>query len=212
MHLTSINRGDAERLGNRKSKTGIFKRPIDEGVVITQTGIPHDAVCNKKHHGGPDQALYLYGEADYDFWRRELGRALPPGTFGENLTISELRSDILAIGDLLQIGAVTLQVSAPRIPCSTFAERMAEPMWVQRFRAAERPGVYCRVLQGGPIAVGDEVSVVPYSGERVSIVQMFRDFYQKSLDDATLRRYLALPIAIRSRSDYEAQLAQRPTG
>ena len=72
-----------------------------------------------------------------------------PGTFGENLTISELESAKFNIGDMLHIGDVTLQVTAPRIPCSTFAARMGDPHWAKKFRQAERPGLYCRVFEGG---------------------------------------------------------------
>ncbi len=63
-----------------------------------------------------------------------------PGTFGENLTISGLESATFNIGDMLHIGDVTLQVTAPRIPCSTFAARMNDPHWMKKFRQAERPG------------------------------------------------------------------------
>ena len=45
-----------------------------------------------------------------------MGKEISPGTFGENLTISELESALFNIGDHLQIEDVRLQVSAPRIP------------------------------------------------------------------------------------------------
>ena len=54
-----------------------------------------------KNHGGPDQAVYVYGGADYAWWSAELEQELAPGTFGENLTISDLESAPLAIGDRL---------------------------------------------------------------------------------------------------------------
>ena len=66
---------------------------------------------------------------------------LAPGTFGENLTISELESAPLAIGDRLHISGVILEVTAPRIPCWKLAQRMGDPGFVKRFRAAERPGL-----------------------------------------------------------------------
>jgi MOSC domain-containing protein YiiM len=62
-------------------------------------------------------------------------------TFGENLTVSELESAALNIGDLLHIGAVTLQVTSPCIPCGTLAGRMEIPTFVKQFRFAKRPGL-----------------------------------------------------------------------
>ena len=134
---------------DRVERTGIFKFPTNEAVKVTKLGLEGDVIVDKKHHGGPDQAVYVYGAADYEWWSKELGREIAPGTFGENLTIGELESAQFNIGDYLYVGEVTLQVTAPRIPCGTFATRMDDPQWVKRFRHAERPGLYCRVIQEG---------------------------------------------------------------
>jgi MOSC domain-containing protein YiiM len=40
-------------------------------------------------HGGLEKAAYVYAPEHYDFWRAQLpGSELPPGSFGENLTIA----------------------------------------------------------------------------------------------------------------------------
>ena len=91
MQLISINIGK-EQTQQRKDyieTTGIYKKPVNEPVEIKSLGIEGDAICDTKNHGGPDQAIYVYGGADYDWWSNELGRELAPGTFGDNLTISE---------------------------------------------------------------------------------------------------------------------------
>ena len=176
---------------------------------ITKLGFTEDFIGSPKHHGGPDQAVYIYGEADYRWWESELGTSLEAGTFGENLTISDLESDRFNIGDTLHIGEVTLQVTAPRIPYGTFASRMGDGQWVKRFRAAERPGFYCRVLREGEIKAGDEVTVQTDACETLSLIQMYRDYYDKSKSEETIRKHLAAPIAIRARVDLEKELAQR---
>jgi MOSC domain-containing protein YiiM len=83
---------------------------------------------------------------------------------------------------------------------------MGDPLFVKRFRHAERPGLYCRVLQEGSAQAGDAVTAEPYVDETVTIIEMFRDFYQKGQSEAELRRYLAAPIAVRSRVEKEEQL------
>lgn len=179
---------------------------MDRPVEIKSFGIDGDAICDTKNHGGPDQALYIYGGADYAWWSNEIGKALGPGTFGDNLTISELESSTFNVGDYLHIGEVTLQVTSPRIPCGTFATRMGDPQWVKKFRAAERPGLYVRVVKEGTIRAGDPVTVEKYSDETVSIVQMYRDHYDKDYSEELLRRYLNSPIDIRSREHLEEEL------
>lgn len=208
MQLISVNLGH-ERMLQRKGrveKTGIFKLPTDGPIKVTKLGLEDDVIVSKKHHGGPDQAVYVYGMLDYEWWSREMGREMPPGMFGENLTISDLESARFNIGDTLSTGDATLQVTAPRIPCSTFAARMDDPLWVKRFRQAERPGLYCRVLKEGFVKTGDNVSVEKYRGETISVLEMYRDYYEKDKSRETLLRHLNAPIAIRARKDIEKDL------
>ena len=208
MQLISVNLGQEQILQwrNRVERTGILKIPTTEPVKLTKLGLEGDVIVSKKHHGGPDQAVYVYGGADYVWWSEELGKEIPPGTFGDNLTISELESADFNIGDYIHIGEVTLQVTAPRIPCGTFAARMEDPQWVKKFRYAERPGLYCRVIQEGFVKTGDAVSIEKYTGETISILQMYRDFYDKNKSEEVLRLHLNAPIAIRARRALEREL------
>lgn len=205
MELISVNIGRERSLENGKQSgtTGIFKTPVTTAVEITTLGLAGDAVVDTEHHGGFDQAVYVYGAPDYAWWSAELGTELEPGTFGENLTIDGLESARLNVGDVLHIGNVSLQVTAARIPCSTLAARMGDPMFVKRFRAAERPGVYCRVLRPGTVQAGAAVTLELYTGATISIVEMFRGFYDPRPSAETIRRHLAAPIAARARADVE---------
>lgn len=208
MKLLSINIGK-ERQQQRKDyveTTGIYKIPVDAPVEIKSLGIDGDAICDTKNHGGVDQALYIYGGADYAWWSKEIGKELAPGTFGDNLTISDLESGSFNVGDYLYIGEVTLQVTAPRIPCGTFATRMEDPHWVKKFRAAERPGLYVRIIKQGIVKAGDLVSVEKYTGETISIVEMYREHYNKNKSGESLRRHLNAPISLREHKDLEEEL------
>jgi len=208
MQLISVNLGEERIFDNNTGKTGIYKFPAAGPVQITELGLVGDAVSDTKHHGGPDQAVYVYGAGDYAWWAKELGRDLPPGMFGENLTISELESAEFLAGDCLQVGAVSLQVTAPRIPCGTFAARMEDPMFVKRFRQAGRPGLYCRVLQTGSVQAGDPVSLQKWAGPEISIREMFNTWYESKPDKEILLRHLAAPIGIRDRAEMEERLAK----
>ena len=208
MKLISINIGQA-RQQQRKDyveTTGIYKEPVNEPVEIKSLGIEADTICDTKHHGGPDQAIYVYGGPDYAWWSNELGKEIASGTFGDNLTISDLESAQFTVGDYLHVGEITLQVTSPRIPCGTFAARMDDPQWVKKFRAGERPGLYCRVIKEGTVKTGDAVKVEKYTGETVSILQMYRDHYEKEMSVETVQRYLNTPIDIRTRVDMEEEL------
>ena len=98
---------------------------------------------------GTYQAVYAFAREELDWWGERLGRDLPDGMFGENLTTRGLAVDEALVGEQWAVGdEVLLQVTAPRIPCATFATRMGEPRWVKQFSEVGRSGAYLAVVRG----------------------------------------------------------------
>src|SRR5258705_9178656 len=169
-YLLSVNAGTpAPTEHSDVPTTGIDKRPVSGPVEISvpgprgtaATAVAGDQVCDVRHHGGPDQAVYAYAREDLDWWAGELGRELSGGVFGETLTTSGLDVTGARIGERWLVGDdVLLEVSAPRIPCRTFAGWLDEQAWIKRFTQRALPGAYLRVLRAGRIQAGDEVRVV----------------------------------------------------
>jgi MOSC domain-containing protein YiiM len=122
--------------------TGIGKAPVDSARLRPPgpklsgrgSGIEGDFIGSRRHHGGDQQAVYAYAREELDRWEERLGRQLPNGMFGENLTTVGVDVDGALIGERWAIGdEVVLEVCAPRIPCATFQARMGEKGWVKRF-------------------------------------------------------------------------------
>ena len=212
MQLLRVNIGQARELmiGSSLKQTGIHKEEIAQPVQVTGLGLAGDFIASKKHHGGPDQAIYIYTEPDYRWWAQELHSELAYGTFGENLVISELESAPVAAGDRLVLGsgdsAVILEATSPRIPCNTLAAVMKDSGFAKRFRQAARPGIYCRVIRAGMLQAGLPVSYQPCSGERVTMLEQFVDFYEPETSPAGIQRMLNAPIAIRTRKHLQDRL------
>jgi MOSC domain-containing protein YiiM len=195
MYLQSINIGTKQtiQIGDKWVETGIFKTPVTGPVVITTEGAAGDVIHAKRVHGGPEQALYIYGALDYAWWADQLGHPLSPGTFGENLTISELESASFRLGDRLVIGEVVLEVSGPRLPCPNLAKRMADRTFVNQFRQARRPGFYCRVLQTGVICAGDRVILEAGLPQHVTVAETFAALMTSPPNRKLIQRVLAPP-------------------
>ncbi len=212
MHLLSINISPVKTItmNGREFSTAIDRRPVPGPVAVTELGLEGDGIGSPKHHGGPDQAVYLYGAVDYEWWESQLGRDLPPGMFGDNLTIAGLSSLGLGAGDRLRIGEhVELEVTGPRIPCGTFAAKMGDPEFPERFRHAKRPGAYTRVIQTGVVAPGDDVVLERTTGPTISLSDLVDLAYDTSAPVDDVKRALAAPIHERARSHYERRLAKR---
>lgn len=212
MQLASVNVGSARPIRAKSGWTGIHKHPVTGPVQVAPSGLAGDTICDTDNHGGLDQAVYLYGTPDYAWWSEELGRPLAPGTFGENLTVRGLHSADLLVGDRLSIGEVLLEVTCPRVPCVTLAVRMGDPGFLRRFRAAERPGAYCRVLRTGTLRAGDVVLRQAYTGEPVTVLEVLDAFFDPHASEATLRRQLTAPLAERARRDTQARLPAVQSG
>jgi MOSC domain-containing protein YiiM len=203
MKILAVCLGRPEILPGKKYKTGINKLAIQGPIMVDAEGLVGDAILNRKHHGGVDQAVYIEGSIDLDWWQAELGRELPYGTFGENLVIEGLESTMLAAGDRLAIGEVLLEVTSARMPCATFAAKMGDPTIVKRYTRAARPGAYTRVLQGGMVEAGQAVEFTPWSGDRVTMREMMATFGRR-LSETDRARYLAAPVHYKVRDAIRA--------
>ncbi|GGI09199.1 MOSC domain-containing protein [Egicoccus halophilus] len=170
--------------------TAIDKRPVDGPVIADVAGLAGDEQSDRTFHGGLDQALYAYAQEDADAWAAELDRDLPPGVFGENLRVVGLEVSHARIGEVWRIGGCTVQVTAPRTPCRTFAAFWDVPDLVRRFLAAGRPGAYLRVLVPGPIQAGDQVLLVEAPPTDVTVAEVVRIFTR---DRAEATRLVGLP-------------------
>ncbi|POX55467.1 MOSC domain-containing protein [Streptomyces sp. Ru71] len=186
MKLLSLNVGQARPVpytDQPEGLTGIDKRPVEGPVKVTApgpkgvgaSGLAGDAVCDTRHHGGDDQAVYAFAREDLDAWERELGRPLRNGVFGENLTTRGVDVSGALIGERWRIGPdVVLEVASGRIPCRTFQGHLGERGWVRRFTHRGAPGAYLRVIQPGEIRAGDAIEVVHRPDHDVTVAVQFR--------------------------------------
>ncbi len=163
--------------------TAIDKHPVDSIEVRDPgpkrgglgSGVVGDEVGDTRHHGGANQAVYAYAREDLDWWAEQLGRTLPGGVFGENVTTAGVNCTHARIGELWRIGDVTLQVQGPRIPCATFAGHMGERGWVKRFTAEGRVGAYLSVVEPGVLRPGAPIHIERPDHD-VDILLTFRAF------------------------------------
>ena len=187
--IISVNTGAVRDLvtGGRPDRSAIDKRPAAGRVLVGRLGLAGDEHGDTEHHGGPEQAVYAYAREDLDWWAERLGRELPSGAFGENVTTAGIDVSSALIGETWRLGQVVAQITAPRIPCETFKAWTGEDRWIRRFAAAGRPGAYLRVLAEGELGAGDDIEVLARPEQHVTVAESMLAFY----GDAGLMRKLA---------------------
>ncbi len=175
--------------------TGFFKTALHEEACAQKLGLKGDLQADLSVHGGPEKAVYFYPHEHYAVWERLLNTGpLPPGAFGENITSQGLLEGELYIGDILQIGAATLQVRQPRSPCYKLQIRFGRPDMTALFFQQAKPGWYASVIQEGTFAAADEILLRYRAPESVTVADVWRYSAQLKADSTTAKRITGLEL------------------
>jgi MOSC domain-containing protein YiiM len=169
-------------------KTGIFKEPVQGQVMMRKLDLDGDRQADLSVHGGPYKAAYAYPVEHYSFWRKELPEMdLQGGAFGENLTTEGLDEAGTHIGDRFRIGAATVMVTQPRMPCFKLAAKFQRDDILKRFLASGRSGFYFSVVEEGLVAAGDTIERIHEDENGISVSDI-NSLYRNGKDLALLRR------------------------
>ena len=160
-------------------RTAMDKQSVTHTVRAHRRGLEGDQVGDTVHHGGLDQAVYVFAREDLDRWEVELGREIRNGQFAENLTTRGIDVNEAEVGERWRIGSALFEVAMVRIPCNDFKgwqhlNGYDDRAWVKRFTLVGRPGPYLRVLEEGEVRAGDDLTVVHQPGHGVTVSTMFR--------------------------------------
>lgn len=174
MHVIAVSIATPATLtiGGRNVPTGIFKHPAPGPVRISFDGLIGDHQADRKVHGAPVKAVYLYPNEHGPIWTREFDIAFGPGVLGENLLIEGLLEADVARGDRLRIGDAILCVTEPRMPCAKLVAKFNSPR-VAKFMLAEvLTGFYATVEQEGDVTAGDAIEILSRAEGSPSIAQI----------------------------------------
>jgi molybdenum cofactor synthesis domain-containing protein len=131
-------------------KKGTQKKNIHYGEFIKEYGIKGDAHAGKWHR----QVSLLSNEKIEAFKKK--GAQLEEGAFGENLIVDGIDFRSLPVGTRFQCNDVLLELTQIGKECHTGCEiyqKMGDCIM-------PREGVFARVLSGGIIGEGDELTVL----------------------------------------------------
>lgn len=180
------------KYGNHKEMdTGICKQAIDEAFLMKQ-GFRGDGVANLRYHGGPDRAVYVYPYEHYLLWGQEFIKPLPSSTFGENVTVTNMREQEVYIGDVFRLGEAVIQITQGRIPCSTIIKRTSQPALLTRIIETGFTGYFCRVLEEDTIRKDSKMTPVQEHPEQVSVLFGNQVYFHKQEDVEGIKKVLGV--------------------
>lgn len=159
---------------------GTQKQNVGSALLVADWGIEGDAHAGKWHR----QVSLLSFDKIEDF--RARGAEVAHGAFGENLVVEGIDFVTLPIGTRFQCGEVVLELTQIGKECHSHCEifkKMGECIMPTQ-------GVFTRVLHGGTIAVGGELTVLP-PARRAAVVTA------SDSSHAGTRADLSTPAAVR---------------
>ncbi|GBF35143.1 MOSC domain protein [Desulfocucumis palustris] len=132
-------------------RKGMRKKNVGEGILVTEHGLEGDAHTGTWHR----QVSLLALESIQKM--QKMGLDVKPGDFAENITTEDMDLVSLPVGTKLRLGGQALgQVTQIGKECHT---RCA--IYHQAGDCVmPKEGIFIRVLQGGPVKVGDRVEIV----------------------------------------------------
>lgn len=141
-------------------KKGTAKKNVGERLFIENFGLEGDA------HGGDwhRQVSLLSFEAVEKF--RSRGAQVEDGAFGENLLVKGFDFKTYPVGSIFKCGQVVLEITQIGKKCHS----ECEIFHMVGDCIMPREGVFARVLQGGLIRTGDELSLVSRRKLRAGII------------------------------------------
>lgn len=177
-------------------RSAIFREPIAGPIMLEARGLVGDQVADTQNHGTPDQAVCCHPLAHYAYWNERYGLAgdaqIGPGGVGENWTIAGAEEADVCIGDVYDVGAARVQITAPRYPCSKQERKLRLPEFTARAMETLRTGWYLRVLTPGVVQAGDTLTLVARPNPELSIRRVNANMFH-TFDEGFARELLAAP-------------------
>lgn len=207
--VLSVNVGTPRRIERkgRPATSAIWKSPVAGRVTARGVNLEGDDQADRKVHGGPDKAIYVYATEDARWWEQELGRPIEAGGFGENLTTEGIDLNSAVIGERWDIGSGVFEVSEPRLPCWKLAVRMGDPVFARRFLDAGRTGTYLRIIEEGDVGAGDEIRVIDRPDHELTVGEVAHIYHTARVEAG---RLLQAPQVSESWRDWANKQLQPP--
>lgn len=191
MYIQALFAGKPAPFGPNGTQSSIVKQRVSK-LTVHLTHTDEDEQGNKKLHGGREKVLHQYSLQAYQQLAHHFKHpAFLPGTMGENISVEGMHDHNVLIGDCYQFGEVIAQVGSPRTPCVKISQRYKISHLDQFVAMNGLSGWYFRILQGGIIQEGDDVTLLQRSEASMSVSELMKGVTQ--CNHAIVQRALLLP-------------------
>lgn len=142
--------------------TGIDGKSAVAQLQVQVDSVVGDAQADPKHHGGLDRVLHHFPREHYGQYRRWdlITDFKDAPAMGENISTVGLNETQVNIGDILQIGDLTVQVTQPRSPCFKLNLQFGHRQFALAMQQSQLCGWFYRIITPATLHLSDSIQLV----------------------------------------------------
>ncbi len=195
------------RTKNKEFKSSYRKKVVDGKVYVSKLGFEHDQQSDLINHGGENQAVCVYPQSSYDYFKQTHDFDLPICAFGENITILEASDKDICIGDQFSCGEVIFEVSQPRGPCWKISEILGISKLTSLVVGDVKTGFYFRVLKEGYMDKNSTLKQINRKHEKFTIEYVAKCYLNPKENQENIKEIILCPeLSDRFRTNCEKKL------
>jgi len=125
------------------------KQNVGIGILRKGVGLVGDS------HAGTEKEVSLLAIESIDRLCKETGISAGPGCFAENITTEGMDLTSMPIGSKLKVGeAKLMMIQIGKDPSQAHSYNY------QGYSVLPKEGVFCKVIEGGEIKIGDSIGII----------------------------------------------------
>ncbi|MGZ9896773.1 MOSC domain-containing protein [Shewanella gaetbuli] len=191
--ISGLYLGDEVQMHNHVASSINQKHQVDK-LTVQFDRIIGNAEADPKHHGGLDRVIHHFPREHYGQYRRwDLMSSFKDApAMGENISTVGLNESQVNIGDIYQIGDVTVQVTQPRSPCFKLNLQFGHPEFALAMQQSKMCGWFYKVLSEGDIHQQDSLFLIERSSD-ISIAKAMEIYFLAEFDAQQYQYLLNCP-------------------
>ena len=209
INIVEIYSGKEETITtqNKQFQTSYRKKSIKGMVHVTKLGFEHDTQTDMKNHGGANQAVCVYPQSSYEYFKDTHDFDLPACAFGENITIQEVSDRDICIGDQFSCGEVIFEVSQPRGPCWKISEVLGIKKLTSLVVGEIKTGFYLRVLKEGQMDKNSTLKLIKREHKKFTIEYVADCYLNPKKNQENIKEIILCPeLSDRFRDNFKKKL------
>lgn len=165
-----------------------------EKLTVQFNQVVGNGEADPKHHGGLDRVIHHFPREHYGQYRRwDLMSSFKDApSMGENISTVGLNESQVNIGDIVQVGDVTLQITQPRSPCFKLNQQFGHQDFALVMQKTRMCGWFYKVLSEGDIGLNDSIHLIDRLSN-ISVAQAMEIYFLADFNALQYQMLLECP-------------------